>query len=152
MSWQNAFDLGECTVRVCPQNFSGGFDPPMWSGVLGKGDSSPEFTDTLTGLPGAKVAVDANGAVALTIPEDNGYIYAVDVLPSYDLSLAGLQAVVITAYVYGGYGFASNLAENSPVVIRFQQGGAAPEVAPDTALLTGSAAIGFRVTNGQGGE
>lgn len=148
MTWTNAFDVGACTVSVSPQNFSGGFDAPMWSGVLAKGETSPTFTDTLTNED-ATVAVSADGSVSFVTAVNNGYIYALDVVPGYSVADSALRARAIADVLDHPPGFASNLAQVEAVL---DIGVTAPSVTPDPVTLTGGGALGWRVTNGLGTE
>lgn len=148
MTWTNAFDVGPCTVKVSPQNFSGGFDAPMWSGALTKGETSPTFTDTLTNED-ASVSVDADGAVSFTTAVNNGYIYALDVVPSYSVGGSGIRARTMAVVLDHPPGFASNLASAE---VALDVGGTGLSVTPDPVTLTGTGAAGWRVANGQGTE
>lgn len=83
MTWQNAFDLGECTVTL---SFGLGATK-LWSGVLGKGDSSPsiDFSSAGYNMTGV-VSVDADGVVSLSTSMavgGSGWSAQINVVPSY---------------------------------------------------------------------
>lgn len=62
MGWTNAFDTGHCTVALYNALGSG---TPFWSGLLRKGQSSPQFHDNNGNGP-YQIAVDQHGLVTLT--------------------------------------------------------------------------------------
>lgn len=141
------FDGGACTVSVRPTDFSGGWDSPLWSGVLDKGGTSPSFAgsagDNLT------VSVSVDGVVTLDADVDGNFVYAVDVVPDYSLAARGVQAIDISAALADSSGIASNMAD---VTVSFVEADSPPDVTPNSATLTSADAIGARVTNGVGAE
>ena len=60
MTWTNAFDVGECTVKVFGQY---DMTTMLFSQIMAKGDSATYMDDV---LGEATVAVDATGAVSLS--------------------------------------------------------------------------------------
>lgn len=82
--WQNAFDLGECTVTLNDWTGSAG-GAELFSAVLGKGDSHAGTHDTYGAYT---LAVSADGVVSLEFSADggdsvNGGSFEVLVTPSY---------------------------------------------------------------------
>lgn len=89
MTWTNAFDIGPCTVQVHEAG-SNGNGPVAFSGVLGKGQSSPPFSigaDTLT------VSVTSSGAVIVESSYRYRSIGVVRVIPGYPLTGYGARVV-----------------------------------------------------------
>lgn len=84
MNWTNAFDIGECTVKVSDLSAA---PRVIYSAVMAKGDSV-DFTDADTATD-FTIAVSADGSVSLsyttTGPSLVGKKYEVDVIPSYPL-------------------------------------------------------------------
>lgn len=85
MTWTNAFDVGECTVKV--MDFSGA---ELFSQIMAKGDTATADSEALT------IAVSSDGAVSLS--RDGGFNsggtdgYSLRVIPSYDIASMGIRA------------------------------------------------------------
>jgi len=98
MAWQNAFDLGECTVKV----YKGGtYGTPLWSGVLVDGDDPTEFPDPdeLEGPLATVLIWLLDGSVYLGYAQagltTNGG-WEVDVVPSYPHDFPSRVSGVLT--------------------------------------------------------
>lgn len=98
MTWTNAFDTGECTVSVTKGGTS------YYSGILGKGDSSGDFTGAFGGT--FSVSVDADGLVSMNViaGSETDLSYVLGVVPStspgsYDTRLSNVQINVPDSFV-----------------------------------------------------
>jgi hypothetical protein len=107
MSWKSVFDVGPCTVKLYATGNTSG--APEWSGALGKGESSPIYTDPGSGRT-SQIVVDANRSVSLV-----GTAFppiAVVVEPNYDVS--GLQTRMIAIAAMAGVQFANATNDGNP--------------------------------------
>lgn len=102
-AWQSIFDPGACTVSF--SDLPG--DVPMWSGTLGKGQSSPQF-----GASGNtyQISIDAAGVVTL-MASSTSVAGTVWITPSYDSSARQTNVASISRAPTTGTpaGYASNL-------------------------------------------
>ena len=101
--WQSMFAGGPCTVSFALLPGAA----PTWSGVLGAGGSSPQFTDAGTTF---QITIDANGVLTLlaSSPSSAGTVW---VTPNYDCSKQQTNIASISRAVTTGTpaGYASNL-------------------------------------------
>lgn len=103
MSWQNAFDLGECTVTLIDWTGDGA---TVWSGVLAKGDSHAGTTDDDKAFV---LAVDASGKVSLAFDDNvTGKSFEIQVVPSYGhdfpARISGMATDAAAANITDTYG------------------------------------------------
>lgn len=93
MTWTNAFDVGTCTVTVDNSHSTG----TPWSGVLGKGESSPPFSGPLSGET-MQVSVSSSGVATLEFLSGSGPSdgYQLSVIPSYSIVEADIRVSAIT--------------------------------------------------------
>jgi hypothetical protein len=92
MSLVSVFDGGSCTVRVDKAGTT------YWSGVLGKGQTSPVFDGAGGAGETLQVGVDASGVVTLTSIAGVSNEYLVAVVPSFDWQSKQPQIADITIY------------------------------------------------------
>jgi len=85
------FDAGACTVACRLKDPSE--DQVLWTGTLGKGDSSPTFAGR-NDYGELQIAVDANGVAYLSSPDDSwasAATFALTVTPQYNVSTRQTQ-------------------------------------------------------------
>lgn len=107
MSWKSVFDVGPCTVKLYATGDTA--SAPDWSGMLGKGESSPVYTAPGSGRT-SQVTVGADGSVSL-----EGTAFpptAVVVEPNYDVSALQTQMIAIAAMA--GVQFANATNDGNP--------------------------------------
>lgn len=134
MAFQNAFDIGACTVVVWGSDVVN----PLWSGALTKGQSSPVFN----GNSGDQfqVSVTSDGAVQLIETNSGaGQGYAVGVIPSYSNVGPQIQVAGITL-AQGISGAAAYISETVGTTIPLS--GSASSWTPDPANITSTYASG----------
>ncbi len=102
MTWTNAFDAGECTVKVL-LNYDG-IDHEVYRSVMAKG-ASASFTDAGTGESYA-IAVSMGGVVSLDGNQSPGTSgtaqgFQVSVIPIVEPTAARIQGIDINVGIAG---------------------------------------------------
>lgn len=129
MAFQSIFLSGECTVTID----RGGGDP-FWQGVIGLGESSPDFNGLFGTDEPMRVDVDSSGLISLVWRGATGAdFYRITVTPT-----VSLENAVVLSDEMAGYVFLSNddgaycvVSGQSNVNLSFDWPGSAGVVAYD---------------------
>lgn len=153
MAWQNLFDASACAVSVLHGTSS------IWSGVLGKGDTSPTFYGIGAGSEPMQVAVDSSGVVTLTWETGATVLsdgYTLSIAPGTpSVLIPGSRANGISCYITDGTqaGAAADV-KNPPSAVPLSFSGSPPAtlaMAPSPADLSAQPSP-LRISVGMGAK